>query len=78
MNWQHQLADALLVSIGYQQYIRMNEPRMRRHVGRDEFLMDIYQRIGGGPANNVRCYLMQRLVPSRLALPDGYDPEASQ
>lgn len=78
MDWQHQFADALLMSVGYHQYIRMNEPRVRRHVGRDEFLMDIYQRIDGGSANDVRCYLMQRLIPRRLALPDGYDLGASQ
>lgn len=71
------LADAILWEIGYRHCIRMNEARYSSTISELDFVTLLSDRLG--VRDNVwarktcESYLMQRLTPERLALPDGYD-----
>lgn len=81
------LADWLVLEVGYQHWRRMNVGRapVRGYQGPEEFLQDIASRLGmrivndwkvwlrHGGTERVLTYLIKRLQPGRLALPDRYD-----
>lgn len=72
-----QLADLIVLQVGYQHCVRMNGARCGL-VSRDQFMEFNRERWRGG-VKNIPAYsgpivdaLIWRLQPGRLALPEGY------
>ena len=80
MQWNHFLADYIVLQVGYQHWLRMNQWRVYTHVAFDKkaFIHDMMDRAGirqgrSAPLHPVITYLIMRLIPARLSLPDRYN-----
>lgn len=65
-----QLADAIVLEVGYRHWNRMNAPRLGwPDMNRKAFMDDMDTRV---PRYRLLDYLTERLTAERLALPTGY------
>jgi hypothetical protein len=85
MSGTRQLANFIVLAVGYEQWVRMNYIRLRRkgftppERRKIDFLREMAARSGAPFRWTVQTqmaiypYLVERLTPERLALPAGYD-----
>lgn len=71
----YNLADAIVAEIGFQHWIK-RQPEGTPAGSRESFIYDISAERGN--ADNVVSYLIGRLTPRRLALPDDYSCRRQQ